>query len=81
VTAPDIDDWDQPVAAYTGPERRHLDRTRRAFVAYWYGGYGVTDGFTTVDSPSIGAARDHADSHNRAYGFHVDPMAARREEA
>jgi hypothetical protein len=79
VTAPDIDDWDQPVAAYTGPERRHLDHSKRAYVCHHDGGYAVTDGEHTVHEPSLEAARNHAFTHNYLGGFHVSAADVRDE--
>lgn len=79
MTTPDIDDWDQPVAAYTGPERRHLDHSKRAYPVHHDGGYAVTDGEHTVHEVDIDAARKHAFVHNYLAGLSVSAADVRDE--
>lgn len=72
MTTPDIDDWDQPVAAYTGPERRHrdpLDHTKRVWAVQHDGGYGITDGDNTVHAVNAEDAKHRAFIHN----YCIDP--------
>jgi len=78
MTTPDIDDWDQPTDGYTGPERRQLDRTERAYVRHANGAFQVVAGFTsTAPTTYDNAVRDMA-VHNAANNFSWNPAELRK---
>lgn len=62
------------MTAYTGPERRvvdPLDHTKRVWPVHHDGGYGVTDGSTTVKATDVEDAKRRAFVHNYCAGFNV----------
>lgn len=64
--------------AIARPERRVLDRTRRAFAVTTDTGHGITDGVDTVPVSDGQAARDRAYAHNHAAGFEPEPAELRK---